>query len=307
MARNEVHFKQLQASERREASPKRSQVSVLFDHSLQKIKITRESKEKQHVQNSVARAQKTVYLRTTEKEMSFNEAPAPSRGGKEGTYQIAEVGKPGAPLFITRVYQGRPLSELFKKGKSKLLGQATVDGRQTYVVFISRSPALPPVDTKVWIDSERFVPLKTEFYYNDQRCAGAGFYQYQQHSDGLWYPAKIEQVTYVVLDRPRWIRRMTSEVINRVELNVNIDPQEFEYNIPLGANVQDNRFQKPLVYRQGTKQFSDRELFALHKNPDLAGQYEPQNRNRLGLTGYIFFGVGILLVTLAIFYSRRHR
>lgn len=305
-ARSEERFKQLQAAEHRVASPALSQVSVLFDHSLQKIKLITEMREKQHVRDRMARAPKTVCLQTADKVLVYNEAPAPSRVGKEGTYQGAEVGKPNVPLFITRVYQGRPLSELFKKGKSKLLGQATVDGRQTYVVFISRNPALPPVDTKVWIDSTHFVPLKIEFH-NDQRCTGAGLFQYQQYSDGLWYPAKIERITYVDLNRPRCIRRVVSEVTMKVELNVKIDPREFEFNLPIATSVQDNRFQPPLIYRQGTKQFGEQELFALHKNPDLARQYEPQNQNRLGLAGCVSVGVGLLLVTFAVLYTRRRR
>ena len=77
---------------------------------------------------------------------------------------------------------------------------------------------------------------------------------------------------------------------------------------PSGYNVQDNRFTPPLVYVQGRKQYTDKELFELAKNRSLLPMASPgdnQIPKKNGGRKLIIVVIGILFLTSGLFMMKR--
>lgn len=150
----------------------------------------------------------------------------------------------------------------------------------------------------IWLDRQKYLPIKFQVIRKDTNkveLKAEIFYQIQQ---GIWYPKQI-----VYFERAKYI-------VKRVDLNIKLIDKDFEIgDIPTGAFVQDNRFNPPLVYRQGYRQFTDEELFQMAKNRELLHDpkwmgYEMPT-GRATLLGYLIAGIGLLLTVISIYMARR--
>lgn len=97
----------------------------------------------------------------------------------------------------------------------------------------------------------------------------------------------------------------TTQVID-AKLNVQLTPKDMAFgDYPEGATVQDNRFAKPIAYMQGKKQFTDEELFAALKNPDLLrSDYGSTSVNRPSQIPYFVLPMSLLLIVIALGVAR---
>ncbi|GBC98326.1 hypothetical protein HRbin17_00828 [bacterium HR17] len=150
----------------------------------------------------------------------------------------------------------------------------------------------------IWLDQKKYLPVKLQVINRDTNkveLQGEIFYQMYQE---IWYPKQV-----VYLGRATYI-------VKKVDLNIQLTDKDFRIDdIPVGAFVQDNRFNPPLVYRQGYRQFTDEELFQMAKNRELLEDpkwmgYEMPT-GKATLLGYLIAGIGLLLTVISIYMARR--
>lgn len=192
-----------------------------------------------------------------------------------------------------KLLRGRFFDSFFKKED---LFKAKAKLTDNYIILF------PPEKEKykeiIWLDRQKYVPIKFQVVRKDinkVELKGEISYQMQQ---GIWYP---KQIIY---------HGMAKYIIKKADLNIQLTDKDFEIgDIPPGAFVQDNRFNPPLVYRQGYRQFTDEELFQMAKNRELLNDpkwmgYEMPT-GKATLLGYLIAGIGLLLTVISIYMARR--
>ncbi len=92
----------------------------------------------------------------------------------------------------------------------------------------------------------------------------------RRQQNGIWFPAKITQITYNVgAATDNKVIDTTETVIQSADLNLPLTERDLAFGpIPFGAVVTDARFHPPLTYNQGVRQFTDAELKVFSINPN---------------------------------------
>lgn len=148
-------------------------------------------------------------------------------------------------------------------------------GLQALVV---RRPATPQVVVKAWIatldgyGSPRQESISTE----TGRMVWLVTTEYRRH-DGLLYPATYESRQLRHEPAGTAVRVLTvTTTVSSAELNTDLEPSELEPGpIPANTLVTDERFTPPLTYRQGAHQYTQEELFELHRQINLTRPRPP--------------------------------
>lgn len=139
---------------------------------------------------------------------------------------------------------------------------------------------------------------------------------YRQTEEGLPYPAHVVETQYLVppkeylkdLRIPKKTPvRMAAYTVEGVQLNPVFDKQTFEEgDIPRGTFVQDDRFEPPLVYTQGSRQFSEKDLLRMAQNRELLQDADWMGyRPRPARSTYVYFAIGLALAGIALWLLSR--
>lgn len=95
----------------------------------------------------------------------------------------------GSDLSYEDMMDDRKLTEVYNV---KLAGEEVVDGRNTYKLELTASVADVAYYTrKMWIDTERYVPLREEFYAKSGQLLKRTTLSDVKQIDGRWFPTKI--------------------------------------------------------------------------------------------------------------------
>jgi len=185
------------------------------------------------------------------------------------------------------------------------------------IVIFSPGGKNDDCDEMIWIDSQNdYLIKKLQVFQkntNKLELQSEIFYKkYNINNTSIWYPNKIFTSRYVNFQGHLILQRKELYIIKRADLNISLKNEDFDIgDIPVGAIVQDNRFDPPLVYRQGYRQFTDKELFQMAKNRELLkdskwmGYEVPVGQS--SLLGYIIAGIGLILTVISIYMARRTR
>lgn len=95
----------------------------------------------------------------------------------------------GSDLSYEDMMEDRKLSEMYA---AELQGRETLDGRDTYVLKLTaRVSDIAYHSRKIWIDSERFVPLREELFARSGQLLKQTRFSDVKQIDGRWYPTTI--------------------------------------------------------------------------------------------------------------------
>ena len=105
---------------------------------------------------------------------------------------------------------------------------------------------------------------------------------YKTYPGNLVYPDSTKETRFVYDKAGKQFvdAEVQSQVID-AKLNIGLSDKDLDFGpIPLGARVYDTRFGKEIVYEQGEKQMSDRDMFEVAKNPYLLSTMTAPPRSR---------------------------
>ena len=95
----------------------------------------------------------------------------------------------GSDLSYEDMMEDRKLKDLYN---SVIAGSEEVDGRKTWVVELTaKVEDIAYAKRKIWIDAERFVPLKEELYARSGQLLKKSTLSDVIRIDGRWFPTKI--------------------------------------------------------------------------------------------------------------------
>ncbi len=95
----------------------------------------------------------------------------------------------GSDLSYEDMMEDRTLLEIYNVEKT---GIEDMDGRSTHVLdLIAKVEDVSYVRIKMWVDSERFVPLKEEYYAKSGQLLKTIILSDVQKVQGRWYPRKM--------------------------------------------------------------------------------------------------------------------
>jgi outer membrane lipoprotein-sorting protein len=95
----------------------------------------------------------------------------------------------GSDLSYEDMMDDRKLTEIYSV---KLTGDEVVDGRNTHVLELTAIFSdVAYFSRKMWIDTERFVPLKEEFFAKSGQLLKRTTLSEVKQIDGRWFPTKI--------------------------------------------------------------------------------------------------------------------
>lgn len=120
----------------------------------------------------------------------------------------------------------------------KLLGSETIDSKETKVVKVSPlKPGILRTYLKIWVDTERWVPLKCEtFYEKGDKSLGPVFYKdYVLFQGKLWLFKRAELGLASG-------KLNTTVTWSNLKLNHDIPDSVFRFKVPAGATVKEEQF-----------------------------------------------------------------
>jgi outer membrane lipoprotein-sorting protein len=92
----------------------------------------------------------------------------------------------GSDMSYEDMMDDRKMTELYTE---RLLGNDTVDGRNTYLVQLSaKVQDVAYASQKVWVDAEKYVPLKQELYARSGQLLKQIKYSDVRRIQGRWFP-----------------------------------------------------------------------------------------------------------------------
>jgi hypothetical protein len=95
----------------------------------------------------------------------------------------------GSDLSYEDMMENRKLTEMYT---AEVLGEETIDGRQTWVLHLKAKVEDAAYDSrKIWVDTERYVPLKEELYAKSGQLLKKTVMTDIKQIDGRWYPTKM--------------------------------------------------------------------------------------------------------------------
>jgi outer membrane lipoprotein-sorting protein len=95
----------------------------------------------------------------------------------------------GSDLSYEDMMDDRKLSEIYK---SEIKGNETIDGRNTIVLeLIAKVDDAAYYSQKIWVDAERYVPLKQEMYAKSGQLLKRTILSNVKQIQGRWFPMTI--------------------------------------------------------------------------------------------------------------------
>lgn len=95
----------------------------------------------------------------------------------------------GSDLSYEDMMDNRKLTEIYSV---KLAGEEVVEGRNTYILELTANVSdVAYFARKMWIDTERYVPLREEFYAKSGQLLKRTTLSEVKQIDGRWFPTKI--------------------------------------------------------------------------------------------------------------------
>lgn len=95
----------------------------------------------------------------------------------------------GSDLSYEDMMENRKLTEMYH---AKVVGEEIIDGRKTWVLQLNAKVDDATYDSrKVWVDTERYVPLREEMYAKSGLLLKKTELKDIKKIDGRWYPTKM--------------------------------------------------------------------------------------------------------------------
>jgi outer membrane lipoprotein-sorting protein len=95
----------------------------------------------------------------------------------------------GSDLSYEDMMEDRKLTEMYN---AEINGEEEVDGRKTWVLHLTSKVDNAAYDSrKIWVDQERFVPLKEELYAKSGQLLKKTVLSEVKKIDGRWYPTNL--------------------------------------------------------------------------------------------------------------------
>ena len=95
----------------------------------------------------------------------------------------------GSDLSYEDMMDDRKLTDVYT---AKISGNEVIDGRKTYILDLSAKVTDVAYNSrKMWIDSERFVPLKEELFAKSGQLLKRTTLSDVRQIDGRWFPEKV--------------------------------------------------------------------------------------------------------------------
>lgn len=95
----------------------------------------------------------------------------------------------GSDLSYEDMMEDRELLDIYN---GKVVGEETIDGRKTYVLELTaKVEDVAYAKRKMWIDTERFVPLKEELFAKSGQLLKKTTMSDVEQIDGRWYPKTV--------------------------------------------------------------------------------------------------------------------
>lgn len=95
----------------------------------------------------------------------------------------------GSDLSYEDMMDDRKLTDIYE---AKVIGEEDIDGRKTYILELTAKIADVSYHLrKMWIDTERFIPLKEELYAKSGQLLKRTILSEVKQVDGRWFPTKI--------------------------------------------------------------------------------------------------------------------
>ncbi|HZJ79673.1 MAG TPA: outer membrane lipoprotein-sorting protein [Dysgonamonadaceae bacterium] len=95
----------------------------------------------------------------------------------------------GSDLSYEDMMENRKLTEMYD---AKVIGEETIDGRETWILQLNAKVDDASYDSrKVWIDTERYVPLREELFAKSGQLLKRTELKDVRKIDGRWYPTKM--------------------------------------------------------------------------------------------------------------------
>ncbi len=95
----------------------------------------------------------------------------------------------GSDLSYEDMMDDRKLTDVYS---AKVIGNETIDGRNTYILQLTaKVENVAYYSQKIWIDTERFVPLKQEMYAKSGQLLKRSTLSDVKQVQSRWFPMKI--------------------------------------------------------------------------------------------------------------------
>lgn len=95
----------------------------------------------------------------------------------------------GSDLSYEDMMENRKLMDMYN---AELVGEETIDGRKVVVILLKAKVDDATYDSrKLWVDTERYVPLKEELYAKSGQLLKRTVMSDIKKIDGRWYPTKM--------------------------------------------------------------------------------------------------------------------
>jgi outer membrane lipoprotein-sorting protein len=95
----------------------------------------------------------------------------------------------GSDLSYEDMMDDRKITELYD---SRIAGREIIDGRETYILELTAKVSdVAYHSRKIWIDSERFVPLREELYAKSGQLLKKTTMSDVKRTDNRWFPMRI--------------------------------------------------------------------------------------------------------------------
>lgn len=95
----------------------------------------------------------------------------------------------GSDLSYEDMMENRKLTEMYD---SEVIGEEVIDGRNTWILQLTAKVVDASYESrKIWVDSERFVPLREELFAKSGQLLKKTELKEVKRIDGRWYPTKM--------------------------------------------------------------------------------------------------------------------
>lgn len=95
----------------------------------------------------------------------------------------------GSDLSYEDMMEDRKLTDLYE---AKVIAEEVIDGRKTWILELNaKVEDVSYAKRKVWVDQERYVPLKEELFAKSGQLLKKTTMSDVKQLDGRWYPTKI--------------------------------------------------------------------------------------------------------------------
>lgn len=125
----------------------------------------------------------------------------------------------GSDLSYEDMMENRKLTEMYH---AKVVGEEIIDGRKTWILQLNTKVDDASYNSrKVWVDTERYVPLREELYAKSGQLLKKTELKDVKRIDGRWYPTKINYKDMLKDGKG------TDFIVLEIDFNANIPPYIF--------------------------------------------------------------------------------